>query len=525
MRVSVLPLDERPVCTTLIRDIAAVAGVTVELPHRDLLSHKRDPGDIEGLTSWLTSRSSDASVVSLDCLGFGGLIPSRIGLETTPQILSRWAGLSHLAGPVHAFNLIPRTPNADDADEEPEYWAQHGRSFHQLSAQLHRERRRGQCAESGSENPETVATGQVAGAVVGTVAGAPLEKSIPQDARRDWIVRRMRQHALSLEAMQMTLRGELDSLVIGIDDAAAVSLSASDAALFSEWSRWAGNASQIMIQPGADEIGTVLATRAIGQLLGGEPVRIALLCADPYGLDRIALYETGIVRDTAVHQIEAAGAVLVEDPAMADAVIVIHAPAETQSGGDWAMCPPDIGEEDIDRAQATARLVDSVGLPLGLADVSEPNGANPALINALGDNLAGLAAFAAWNTAGNTLGTVTAHLVTGVLGRRSGSYDHAAHRRQLAHRVVEDYGYMSVVRSELRAQLGSDPSRHDHIESPREALRFVGERLAQLMGRLPGCEGFRIVPGSLRFPWDRSFEIDFVIEEISEHPAEENFYE
>ena len=65
------------------------------------------------------------------------------------------------------------------------------------------------------------------------------------------------------------------------------------------------------------------------------------------------------------------------------------------------------------------------------------------LINALARhiNLMDLTAYGAWNTAGNTIGVALAQGIAGML-----RHDEGAARRFLAHRFVEDYCYMHLVR-------------------------------------------------------------------------------
>ena len=86
--IALMPMDERPATGRHAAMIAAVAGVHVQLPPSSLLSRLRVPGDRDGLSRWLSRSDADAAVVSLDMLGFGGLVPSRLGYESIPDVLS-----------------------------------------------------------------------------------------------------------------------------------------------------------------------------------------------------------------------------------------------------------------------------------------------------------------------------------------------------------------------------------------------------------------------------------------------------
>lgn len=482
--IVMVPLDERPVSTSLPAAIAAVAGVPVALPPAPCLPRQKIAGDLEALSAWLADRAADseAVVVSLEGLAFGGLLGSRVGDEQVADVVPRWSVLSTLQVPVHASVVIPRAPDADDDWEEPRYWATHGRDLHALSAAL----------DSGYGLAERRA-------------------AVPADIRADWLGRRLRQHVLALTAVGMAHRGELATLLVGVDDAAPVSLSALDQRAVADWSRRLELDDRLLVRPGTDEAGSVLAARAVAGAYGIQP-RIAVTTAAPGGLDRIAPYETDPVGATARSLVHAAGAVVVEHGSDADAVLVVHAP---DGAGDWAVDPP--SATDAAAAGHTAELAAGLcsgDVPVGVADAAQPNGADPALVEALKERLplVDLGAYAAWNTAGNTVGSAVAHLVAHVVGKRAATFDQRAHESLLARRLLEDWAYMSRARALLRRASNTDPTRHDHV-GPAHASTVEKELQAGL-GSLPGFESWRVVPGSTTFPWGRSFEIDLKVERI-----------
>lgn len=504
--LTLIPLDDRPATRAIPQEVAAIAGVSVATPPLELRPHCRTAPDPEAVSAWFrTSRArTDAAVVSLDALGFGGLIGSRIGHEPVEDVLALWRPLTEPGGPVHAAIVVPRTPNSLDAMEEPDYWSQHGPNLHALSAQL-----------ASTEDDLAAARSTVAPAV-------------PDDVATDWTGRRLRQHTLALAALSMAQRGTLDTLVVGVDDAAQKSLSARAQADLARWSQIAGTTDRVIVHPGADETGAVLVARAIGQHLGLSGPRVAVACADADGLDRPAPYETGPVRLTVVRQLEAAGAAVVDDPADADVVLVVHPPFCPVCGASagcavdhasWAGTPEDTWDWDGARRTATvvAELL-AAGHRVALADVAQPNGADPALVGALAPVMswADLDGYGAWNTAGNTLGTVAAQLVVAHLGRLAGSFDAQAHRLAIARRVVEDYGWMSVVRHKARVELGSDPARHDDVSGAHPAAAAWEDELREILATSPGLQGLQVVPGSLSFPWGRTFEIDLSIVDVTD---------
>ena len=504
MRLALLPLDDRPVSVSLPGEVLAVAGVDVFAPGPDLRPHLRAAPDPAALAAWLADArtDADAAVVSLDALGSGSLIASRTGDETVADVLRTWEATASPGCPVHAAVVVPRTPDSSDATEEPAYWDPHGPALHALSAEL----------SDGTDLRRAVA------AAASAASPATAVPVVPDDIVRDWLGRRMRRHALALAALDLLRHGRLATLVVGVDDAAPRSLSAVAQEDLSRWVDRLGLDDDALVHPGADETGVVLAARALVRLVGDPGPVVAVVCADDEGLRRPAPYETGPVALTVERQLRAAGARPAmddEDGVPADAVLVVHAPAPPQYPGDWAVAPPRRTDEAAARATAhlVARLVGE-GRRVAVADVAHANGADPALAAALGE--AGLwpalDGYAAWNTAGNTLGTVAAQLVVASVARATGTFDAAAHRRMVARRVAEDLGWMSHVRAEVRAELGSDPTRHDVVRLD-DARRTVWEaRITGVLRATPGFEDVRVRPGSLRLPWDRTFEIDLEVE-------------
>ncbi|TDK26618.1 DUF4127 family protein [Arthrobacter crusticola] len=252
MSIALIPLDERPVCMQLPASVARIAGLDCALPPAKALPSIRQPGDPGVLAGWLSDRmgTSGHVVVSLEGLGFGGLIPSRIGSESVSDVLRRWSALDHPGATVYGFSLVPRTPDSLDAMEEPSYWNPHGPALHRLSGAL--------------------ATGE---------GVDQARDALPEEVRRDWLGRRMRQHTLALAALELTGRSVIDHLVVGIDDASQRSLSATDQEALEGWVERLELGGRALVQPGADEIGAVLVARACLDVLRVRAPRIGVLCA------------------------------------------------------------------------------------------------------------------------------------------------------------------------------------------------------------------------------------------------------
>ncbi|MER5740940.1 DUF4127 family protein [Streptomyces sp. NPDC002262] len=504
LRVALLPLDERPACSRLPAQIAAVAGAEVLLPPAALMPRLREPGDVDALGGWLVRAASnaDAAVVSLETLGHGGLIASRTQPRTVAEVAARWQVLAEIAAagtPVHAVTLITRTPDSDDAMEEPEYWDPHGPALHHLSAELHRGE------QPTASHPDELTAARAA---------------VPATVRSDFVRRRLRNHALNLTALELAAAGVLDSLVVGADDTAPWALATAELQQLRLWRTRLETEDRVSVRPGADEATATLVARTLLDLLDGGPVTVRIEAVDPHGLARVAPYENIPVGRTAAGQIEACGATVHTGPDP-DLHLLVHTP---DGDGDWAVEP--LTKRSATAAQAARALADRAaellraGQDVAVADCAQPNGADPLLVDAL--LRTGLAhrlmSYAGWNTAGNTLGTAVAHAVTAVAARRAGRCDERAQLDLLAHRFIEDRGYMTGVRAELRAALGSTPGRHDHVPDGHPLLDRLATGLTRYAEELPGFHA-RITPGSARLPWRRTFEADFDVTTGSAAPT------
>ena len=164
------------------------------------------------------------------------------------------------------------------------------------------------------------------------------------------------------------------------------------------------------------------------------------------------------------------------------------------------------------------------GYAVAVADVRRPNGSDPALVRRLAGArvLDRLRAYGGWNTAGNTVGSVVAAVVAHAAGERLGTVDPAAAERLRWHRVVEDYGYQTVVRTEL----GRANERYAaHISVPfddadvlAQYVETAADRLATVTTELGG-DAHRWQVGGLRLPWRRTFEVDFDLAPRSAKPV------
>ncbi|WP_421758939.1 DUF4127 family protein [Devosia sp.] len=509
LSIAFLPLDERPVNIGLPEGVAAIAGAELLLPPDALLPKLRQPGDADALGRWFerTAASADAAIVSLDMLCYGGLIAARTTHDTTLAALGRLDLLrrihaAHPRLPLGAVSLVMRASNSYNPQEEPEYWAQHGKELHHLGALHHRDFLESASATHSGNSDEL----------------ASLRKALPAEIVADFERRRLRNHHVNLEALALASTGAIDPLLITADDTAEHSAGSVEQLWLRQWSAVLPIGGEVLMYPGADEVAAVLVARQLGHRFGITPT-FTVECADPEGMARIAKYENSPMDEAVDRQIRASGSVVTDDrSAMA---LVIHAPdpkRRDHCGMVISRTDPrqhdgggaEYDDADSSDARKSADLILRLlgeGRQVALADLKYSNGADPLLVEALerAGVLMQLVAYGGWNTAGNALGSVVAAAAAMQIGSQAGTLDAAAAQRLLLHRLIEDYGYQALARRPLNFGVYTFPDRAE--EQAAEAAMTTA--LTETLHRLSGRNDLGIA--DVRFPWHRSFEIDFTI--------------
>lgn len=512
MTLVLVPLDERPVNTRCPQMLGAIGGVDVLLPPTHLCGHKRTPANLPALDEWLrlTLPGAQAALVSCDFYAFGNLINARISEGSAADALTRLRVLAEVnrTCPVHAFALITRVSNADDAVEEPDYWAQWGTKFYEYARLSHRQEREGLDNETAQRL-------------------ASLRAILPPPALADWLTRRLRNHTVNLGLLDMAARGEITSLRLTSDDTSPLGFPSRERDWLRGWVSLVGEtlASRVMMHPGADEVGSALVAARLSAQDGIAP-RLWPIYAIDADAEIVAPYEDRPVRQTVEGQIAACGCVLASGPDDADIVLGVVTPSPRRT--DYR--PEFLDEDRRTRTSAYASFLATLGefqaqgMPVALADVAYPNGADPLFMEALlAENChlapGRLAAFGAWNTAGNTLGVAVAQAAC---ARRIGQDPARAEAQNvfLTHRFVEDWGYQTVARrlarDDAEARWGRREPSPGNVDEQAQTCEFITRHLTDALRTLHARGigvGLRLAPGSVRLPWQRTFEVDFILEQ------------
>ena len=515
-----MPVDGRPAVRSQVQALAAAAGWQLLMPEVAALGHLRQPADRAALGRWLLDHAAQADgfVLSVDMLAYGGLVPSRFIRDTLAELQARLAVIDELRQrwpdkPVYAFAATLRISNNDVADEEKPYWAAHGRQLWRWS--FHSDR---------------AASSQAEDSVAEAAAAAAL---IPAAVRADYRSTRERNFALTRGLLQAVQDGRITRLVLPQDDTAEWGFNVAERRALQAEVAARGLQGRVAIYAGADEVMHTLCAHLVRRLVGCAPLRVALSCSDPEHIARLVpLYEDRPVMQGVASQMQAVGAVLIDSATVdgdpfgtrqkaprpgvdADWLLALHTQGTAQ--GDWAMRRPlpqrvavaSTWFEGIAAWQAAGR-------PVALADLAFANGGDPWLLAQPALKLSALAAYAGWNTAGNSLGSVLAHAALmdaaeidradDATAPASPTWNAAAARQATALRLLEDGLYQAQLRQALRDSID---------ECSVDAATLQHRAQAQVLptaNAWAAAHGLGVLVTGLRLPWDRTFEVDLRVE-------------
>jgi hypothetical protein len=540
--VAVLPVDDRPVNYDYPRLLGRAAGLDVTLPPREWLGNPWRDSRHDELVRWVdqASRSADALIVSIDTLGYGGLIPSRRSTESADAVLRRLEVLRTVQArrrdlPILASSVVLRINRSNSSEEERPYCATYGARLFRLSFLEHKAALGEATAAERSEHDA-------------------LRAEIPREYYDDYRAGRARNHAVNRAMLEWAAEGIFDYLILPQDDTGEYGWNIAEARVLQQLIRSRGLTARAITYPGADEIGCLLLARYVCRLAGLAP-RVWPRYSGVGGAAIVTAYEDRPIHELLKAHLAPLHGVVAESVAASDLSLYINAPVRRQGHGDsqWIIAEgPDVVRARLDPAvrdwfdrfvdddgfRATRREMElahrspeefiralraevRTGRPVAIADVAFVNGADLVLCDLLRPHpeIAQLAAYGGWNTAGNTLGTVLAQAVIQVAAMRGGAtHDQlAAQLEFLFLRLVDDDLYQARERTRsLLHELpryGLAPTMERLPDAAVEAVEAaVREHLVASSG--PLRDTF-IASGLVRdvrlahihLPWRRLFEV------------------
>lgn len=488
--IALMPLDSRPCNTQYPALLAEAGGAALSLPPDEAMDDFLTGADTDARWTWLeeASASADQLVIFTNSLFCGGLIASRnsAAYDDVAADLERLQALctafkQEEGRSVTVVQVLPRlSPNQYDDDLAPYY---------------------GALTNYGKAWDEADAAGEAAPAQA---------DGVPQAVLDEYCALHEKSADLAAALNSMAEDGTIDRLFISQDDGA----SACPANItFRDLSYVVADNTQLI--HGVDELSMLLVSDLAADGLEATPVR--LVYSDAADAERLYPYEPVSLGAMAAEKIALGGLTVDEDAAD---TLYVHTDTSDAAAT----------EEAIAAAEEAGRFA--------LADVAATNKADPALTETLlsPESLAALDAYAGWNTAGNSIGTVCAELrALAALDARWDSLSADAQQWAVtalytfrAVRLAEDVCYMAESRnalttafladglSDATGAFVSEDARTEANARLSDTFAAYAETLAALFNGSHTLDlGSRQIgvtiadfSSSAVFPWARSFEIE-----------------
>jgi len=506
-----VPLDERPCNNSYPQEMARLTDMQIKAPPKHLLGSKKNPANRELLRDWILESILDAQylVVSLDMLVYGGIVPSRVHHRTFAECMQQLDLLRQIKRrnpnlKVYAFNLIMRVPNNKTSEEEPDYYATHGPQIYRYSWLKDKYETTG--LDEAEEHEYKNVT-----------------EALPMEVLNDYLGRRRVNSRVNLQALDLVADGTIDYLNIPLDDNSEYGFSAAEQRTLTKHIVTREIYDRVMIYPGADELGFSQLARVFAESKQRAP-RIYIHYSSTMGPFMRPKYEDRTLNESIRSQIVTSGARMAVSPECADAVLMVHSPA-TEQGQMAEQVPFEERHRsyasEINYHEFTAAIqsyLDS-GYPVAIADVAVCNGSDHVLMSILSRKglLPSISAYAGWNTAGNTLGTVVAiQTIKSILLQEGSPEGSSAHLDRIyVRRLIEDWGYQSIVRNDLkRKELPSvGATYYDFKGNDRYLEKRATQRLTEFAEHYLPQLNRAYRPTKVTFPWNRLFEVEFDVVE------------
>lgn len=518
--ILLVPLDSRPVCSTMVQKLGRIVGLNVIVPPKELLDNYRHPANRKKLYEWLNNNIShyQKAIISADILLHGSLLQSRQTTVTPKEQQKFLQGLQKLRQEngmhtaIDIFSIIPRLLVSDEL--LPDRWYQ----FHLM--------RYSQLLDMTEINNDPYMTKEL----------LEYQNKIPNNILAKYLALFKNSHQFNLALLEAARKQQSQvpfNIIIGQDDASPFGLPHRNALQLQKFMQHEKLQHHTSITYGADEIASLLLTRYYLQEQKWQP-KVYLQFATPntefMHMPYMAVSTGAAIRN----QLQFVGAAITDDYQAADVILYIHC-------GDEKHLP------QKQQVQAISNIL-AQNKRLALVDLSANFNAEEMLLPYLLDEkvpVNHLCAYAGWNTFSNSSGTAIAQslLFTGRLYELQKAKSepqqiaalYAQNLQFTIERMVEDYYYQKKLHPQLRPYLesfGITPT--DLMPDAKEQTEFSLQKKISLyscyllhsnLGRTPFYEDkhnayyLRDLAIGVRLPWNRIFEVSL---DVHTHTGRKN---
>ena len=555
-----VPLDSRPVCSTMVQKLGKLAGINVIVPPKELLDNYQEPAKSKKLWQWLQNKSANynTSIISTDILLHGSLLQTRQHIASAQEQDDFFSELNKLQKNITAspprqskytnstdstdsdkhqlqlFSVIPRLLVSDEV--YPDCWYQ----WHLM--------RYSQLLDMVQINGDYAMTKELM-EYKGEIPADILSKYTSIFTQSQGFNERLLAHLLpkaknskniANTQVNATVATNAPLFIIGQDDSSPFGLphmTATKLARHIEEHTWQ---TQAQLTNGADEIAALLLTRHFLQQSHWQP-KLFLAYGSPKTEFKHMPYMASSVGATLRNQAQLVNAQLVEEPNAADIILFVHC-------GDADAKPTAAEAEQL----ASYLKHNKHDKHVALIDLSANFEAEEMLLPLLLEqniSVNRLAAYAGWNTFSNSSGTALAQSIIFAGRLRQLQAQQSATDNPLLipalyadnlnftiERMLEDYYYQKRIHPQLRPYLesfGTTPTDLEPEEKQQTEYR-IQERLSlyatwlywRSLSRTPFYADTHkayyltdLTVGA-KLPWNRIFEVDLNVHtKVSSEPA------
>lgn len=432
-KIMYISLDERP-CNYNYASFMLQDNEKIKLiqPPLSILGNKKQPANFELLSDFIINNIKDCYglVISIDMLLYGGIVPSRLHNNNQEQLLKRLNVIRKVKKlkpdlHIYAFSLIMRCPQYNSSDEEPDYYEfcgydifKYGEISHKISLNI-----------ATNEEKEKL--------------NYHYEKC--KGYFEEYVARRNINSDMNIHTIKLLADNVIDFLVFPQDDSSLYGLISLDQQKVSKEIKNMNLENQILIYPGADEVGMVLISRMLNYINNKEP-KIYVEYATPKGHLFVPMFEDRQIYKTIEKQISSSGCKLTGNIEEADGIFMFNTPTLDLKDANITLGQCDVLKNEIRNIDEFVNKVENYlknNKKVSIADVAKINRGDQELVSKLTNKnmFFDLSGYAGWNTSSNTLGTALTQLVININYGNSPSL-----KRHLALRVFEDVGYMDFAR-------------------------------------------------------------------------------
>lgn len=504
--ILLVPLDSRPVCSTMVQKLAHLAGIEVVLPPKPLLDDYQNPADTEKLQKWVQDnvKNYHQSIISADILLHGSLLNSRQSTVTKIEqknLLNTFAKFNSANNNVDIFSIIPRLLVSDDL--YPDRWYQ----FHLM--------RYSQLVDMVEINNDFYFTQKL----------QEYQNKIPDNIIKKYQLLFSNSQIFNKNLLQTLKQQNNLKIIIGQDDASPFGFPHRNATELEKIIKHENLQKQAFFTYGADEIAALLLTKYYLKQCNYQPkiyLKYAQKNTEFTHMPYMAVSTGAALRN----QIQLLGAQLVESQEKADIVFYVNC-------GDAENLPQNKNIYEI------SHLLQE-NIPVALIDLSANFTAQEMLLPHLLQNnipINKLVAYAGWNTFSNSSGTALAQALIfncrlqQLKAQKASSKEivalYAENLKFTTERILEDYYYQKKIHPLLRPKLesfGVTPTNLGYVDKQNTEAEIQAKislyalyLLHNNLGRTPfftinNTEYYlHDLTVASKLPWNRIFEVNLTL--------------